>query len=250
MTTQRNPETPLDASLPSFFDRIPEFSNCIKSVHNQIYVDSKQSFIPYWEEVYQKAHSLKGVLKILNCPEALAESFVRLTDTFANAVSGPFICRNLEEAKKHIEDLGKIFDQESKFISAKSLTDWITKFESMHEKDIDHNERMKNISLGLFYINPFVSKKIREVELLHLHHCVAEEEILLSDLPTWRAQLENSIHEEGKGRGLIVNLLPLISPEGSRTIKVWAWVAANTESRAQLKQHVKEHLPKCQVGSL
>ncbi|RZA00170.1 MAG: hypothetical protein EOP11_18620 [Proteobacteria bacterium] len=102
----------------------------------------------------------------------------------------------------------------------------------------------------LFYVNEQVSKKAREISLLGLNHCVVEDQILLDEIPLWRTQLNEALLHAEFGRGLVVNFLPFISSEGSQSLKVWAWVAAATHSRAALKSRVKEVMPRVTISKL
>ena len=106
---------------------------------------------------------------------------------------------------------------------------------------------MESIPSHHSYVNEFVSKKAREIQLLNMNHCVVEDEALLDDIPLWRANLNEALNSPEFGRGILVNFLPLLSPEGSRTLKLWAWVAASSLSRASLKQRIKEVMPKTQI---
>ncbi|MFM9458640.1 hypothetical protein, partial [Streptomyces europaeiscabiei] len=59
---------------------------------------ANQSYIPYFEDVYAVAHSLKGVTRILECPKAMEDFILDLNETFVRALSGPSLCRKLAEA--------------------------------------------------------------------------------------------------------------------------------------------------------
>ena len=63
----------------------------------------------------------------------------------------------------------------------------------------------------------------------------------------WRTQLTEALSSAEFGRGLVINFLPFLSPEGSRKLKVWAWVAASTHTRAALKMRIKEVMPKVAI---
>ena len=99
-------------------------------------------------------------------------------------------------------------------------------------------------------MSEFGSKKAREISLLKLNFCGVEDETRLDEIPLWRTQLQEALNSREFGRGLVVNFLPFLSPEGSRTLKVWAWVAAASYSRASLKQRVKEVMPKATITKL
>lgn len=238
--------------LPSFSDRLPDLVQILRvTAENLESCKPNQSFIPYWEDVHSVAHSLKGVLEILACPPVLAAFIRGFNDALAEGLSGPSICRRLPEVAPLLNNLSRALDEEEKQNPDEAyFRDWLQKFRALYQADLPHEERMKEVPAHLFYVNDQVSKKAREISLLKLNHAVAEDLILLDEIPLWRTQLNEALLSPEFGRGLVVNFLPFISSEGSRKLKVWAWVAAATHSRAALKQRIKEVMPKVQLGKL
>lgn len=246
------PEFSAGPELPKFSDRLPDLVQVLRQSGGELQGSRPtQSYLPYWEDVHAVAHSLKGVLKILACPPALGEFIVSLNDQFRDGLTGSVVCRNNLAAGAHLQRLASLLDQaDPSGIAPRELAGWREEFTAMYTEDIAHTERLKAIPSHLFYVNEFVSKKAREIDLLHLNHCVVEDEILLEEIPLWRTQLNEALYAPDFGRGLVVNFLPFLSPEGSRRLKVWAWIAAATHTRAALKQRVKETLPKAQITKL
>jgi hypothetical protein len=201
--------------------------------------------------MYAVAHSLKGVLQILSCPPSVAVAIEALSEILVSALSGPYLCRKNKEAGALMAELASLLDQpDISALKAEDLMKPLEALKNLYETDLPHEERLKEIPSHLFYVNEFVSKKARETSLLGLHHAVVEDEILLDEIPLWRTQLEEALSSAEFGRGLVVNFLPFLSPEGSRKLKVWAWVAAATHSRAALKQRIKEVMPKVAITKL
>jgi hypothetical protein len=252
----QDPSKPAECSggpeLPLFSDRLPDL---IQSLHQAAegltHAPPKQSYIPYWEDLYAVAHGLKGVLKILSCPAGVAEAVTLLTGTLVEALSGDRVCRDGAKAAALFSRLALLLDAaDLERATASGLRPPIDELESLYERDVPHEERLKEIPPHLFYVNEFVSKKAREITLLGLNHCVVEAEILLDEIPLWHTQLNEALRTPDGGRGLMVNFLPFLSPEGSRKLKVWAWVAAATHSRAALKQRIKEEMPSVALTKL
>lgn len=256
MTPQENPNAlSQGAELPSFNDRLPDLVQVLRSIASELQQKGQaqisQSYLPYWEDLYASAHSIKGVLKILSCPPELSAFIVSFNENLLSALSGNKICRRLEEAGNCFLQISDELDkQDADKIDHPKLKTLLTDLEALYDTDLNHEDRLKEIPSHLFYVNEFVSKKAREVSLLNLSHCVVEDEVLLDEIPLWRTQLSDALTHPEFGRGIVVNFLPFLSPEGSRHLKVWAWIAAASHSRAVLKQRVKEFLPKAHIGKL
>lgn len=250
----QSPDLPsfVGPELPKFSDRLPDLVQVLRHCGNELQeAKPTQTYLPYWEDIYAVAHSLKGVLQILSCPANIASLIVGLNDSLLLGLSGPKICRKIKEAGALLSDLAILLDQvDLAQISTQAMEEWNPRFRDLYEDDLFHDQRIKEIPAHLFYINEFVSKKAREIILLNMNHCVVEDEILLDEIPLWRTQLAEALLFPEFGRGIIVNFLPFISPEGSRQLKVWAWVAATSHSRAGLKQRIKEVMPKSQLGKI
>ena len=211
-----------------------------------------QTYLPYFEDIYQVAHSLKGVILILNCPEAMANFILALNEALLKTLCGEDVCRRTNEAGALFLQLADVLDKERPAESANTtvLNAWLPRLEALFEPDAGHEKRMLEIPTHLFYVNEFVSKRAREISLLGLNHTVVEDEILLDDIPLWRTQLQEALLSPDFGRGLVINFLPFLSSEGSRSLKLWAWVAAASHSRAALKQRIKEVMPKATLTKL
>lgn len=248
----RPPESSGAPDLPRFADRLPDLLEALRQGAASLQAaPPKQSYIPFFEDMYAVAHGLKGVLQILACPSEVAAAITALSETLVSALAGSQICRKNKEAGSLLADFARLLDQpDLSLLKSEDLAKPLVALKALYEEDISHEERLKEIPSHLFYVNEFVSKKARETHLLGLHHAVVEDEILLDEIPLWRTQLEESLSSEEFGRGLVVNFLPFLSPEGSRKLKVWAWVAAATNSRAALKQRIKEVMPKVAITKL
>jgi len=246
------PESSGVPELPRFADRLPDLLEALRQGAASLDASpAKQSYIPYFEDMYAVAHGLKGVLQILSCPPEAAVAITALSETLVSALSGDYICRKNKEAGALLTQFASLLDQpDLNALRAADLMKPLEALQNLYETDIPHEERLKEIPSHLFYVNEFVSKKARETNLLGLHHAVVEDEILLDEIPLWRTQLEEALSSPEFGRGLVVNFLPFLSSEGSRKLKVWAWVAAATHSRAALKQRVKEVMPKVLLTKL
>lgn len=236
--------------LPKFSDRLPDLILALKQTGQELtHSVPNQSFVPFWEDLYARVHSIKGVLQILSCPEDLGNFIRNLNDTLVLGLSGDAVCRQTKEAGAALERLAGLLDKALEQIDVAGLERWLTEFQMLYTRDESHAERVKRIPPHLYHVNELVTKKAREIELLNLNHCVIEDEILLDEVALWRTQLNEALTSDF-GRGLVVNFLPFISPEGSRYLRVWAWVAAPTHSRAELKQRIKEVMPKAKIGKL
>lgn len=211
-----------------------------------------QSYIPYFEDIYVVAHGLKGVILILDCPQAMANFVLELNEILLKSLSGSAICRKNKEAGELFLSLADLLDRErpAETVDGAELQAWLPKLESLFTDDAAHEERMQEIPPHLFYVNEFVSKKAREISLLGLNHTVVEDEVLLDSIPLWRTQLQEALIYPEFGRGLVVNFLPFLNSQGSRSLKLWAWVAAASHSRAALKQRIKEVMPKATLTKL
>jgi hypothetical protein len=248
----RPPELSANPELPKFGDRLPDLTILLRQAGRDLETSrANQTYIPYWEDVYAGAHALKGVLYVLNSPKPMTEFILGFTYCLQMALAGTSVCRRNKEAGQAFLELAQTLEQnEPEAVSAAFLKDWLKNFESLYQEDVGHEERLRGVPPHLFYVNELVSKKAREVALLGLNFCVVEDLILLDDIPLWRTQLNEALVSPEFGRGLVVNFLPFLSSEGSRTLKAWAWIAAATYSRAALKQRVKEVMPKVTITKL
>lgn len=246
------PESFAGLELPRFADRLPDLVQALRQSGAELEGSRpQQTYLPYWEDIHAVAHSLKGVLQILACPPALVDFILQLNDSFREGLTGPAVCRRNREAGAALQQLASLLDTpEPADLTPPPLAAWLAEFNSLYEIDQPHEARVKSVPSHLFYVNDFVSKKAREIELLHLNHCVVEDMILLDEIPLWRTQLNEALYSADFGRGIVVNFLPFLSSEGSRQLKIWAWVAAASHSRAALKQRIKEVIPKAQITKL
>jgi hypothetical protein len=247
------PEIPVSPELPNFSDRLPDLTQALRQAGRDL-ADTKpsQSYIPYFEDVYAVAHSLKGVTRILACPKPMEDFILELNVALVRALSGPSLCRKLPEAGALFLSMADALDRDSpaETTDVAALGTKLRGLGDLYSQDIDHEARLAEIPPHLFYVNDFVSKKAREITLLHLNHCVVEDEARLDDIPLWRTQLNEALLAPEFGRGMVVNFLPFLSPEGSRTLKLWAWIAASSYSRASLKQRIKEVMPKATITKI
>lgn len=247
------PGLPGGPDLPNFSDRLPDLTMALRQAGRDL-VASKpnQTYIPYFEDVYIVAHGLKGVINILECPEGVASFVIELNELLLRALSGSSICRKNSEAGEAFIALADLLDRDkpAETVDAGLLKAWLPRLEGLFSEDLAHEERMAEIPPHLFYVNDFVSKKAREISLLGLNHTVVEDEVLLDSIPLWRTQLQEALIYPEFGRGLVVNFLPFLNSQGSRSLKLWAWVAAASHSRAALKQRIKEVMPKATLTKL
>lgn len=251
--SQAAPNLPAGPDLPNFSDRLPDLTIVLRQAGRELTVaKSSQTYLPYFEDIYNVAHNLKGVLLILNCPEAMSQFILRLNETLLKTLCGEHLCRKNKEAGELFLQLGDALDKEKPAENADMgvLKTWLPKLESLFTPDVGHEERMKEIPPHLFYVNEFVSKRAREISLLGLNHTVVEDEVLLDGIPLWRTQLNEALVYPDFGRGLVVNFLPFLSSQGSKSLKLWAWVGAASHSRAALKQRIKEVMPKATLTKL
>ncbi len=239
--------------LPNFSDRLPDLTQALRQVGRDL-AESRpnQSYIPYFEDVYAVSHSLKGVTRILACPKGMEDFILDFNAVLVLALSGSSLCRKLPDAGALLQRMADLLDRERPAETAdlSALGENIAAFRALFTEDLPHEARVAEIPPHLFYVNEYVSKKAREITLLNMNHCVVEDEALLDEIPLWRTQLNEALLSHEFGRGLVVNFLPFLSPEGSRSLKLWAWVAAPTFSRAGLKQRIKEIMPKATLTKL
>jgi hypothetical protein len=182
----------------------------------------------------------------------MEDLIIELNVRLVGALSGISVCRNLTDTGKVFQRMANALDidRPAEEADLALLTGEIEKLAALYTDDLGHEARLADVPAHLFYVNDFVSKKAREITLLNLNHCVAEAEARLDDIPLWRTQLNEALLSPEFGRGMVVNFLPFLSSEGSRTLRLWAWVAAASHSRASLKQRVKDLLPKVTITKL
>lgn len=235
--------------LPSLEDRLPDLAVAIRACARELSeARPTTSYIPFFEDLYAVVHGLKGVLGILAGSQEHRNFILRFVEVLQESLSGPMVLRKMKDAAKILEEIADRLDYpDLRSQDRASLAEKLDALAACYERDIPHEERMKEVPEHLFYVNEFVSKKAREISLLHLNQCVVEDNILLDQIPFWRTQLQEALLFPEFGRGIVVNFLPFINSEGSRTLKVWAWVAASSHSRATLKQRIKDVMPKVNI---
>lgn len=247
------PDAPGSPELPNFSDRLPDLTQVLRQVGRDLAeAKANQSYIPYFEDIYTVSHSLKGVTRILACPKPMEDFIVELNVTLVRALSGTAICRRLADCGKLFREMAELLDRDRPAETADmgALNAQLETLRGLYTEDLAHEARLAQIPAHLFYVNDFVSKKAREIDLLKMNHCVVEDEARLDDIPLWRTQLNEALVSPEFGRGMVVNFLPFLSPEGSRSLKLWAWVAAASYTRANLKQRIKETMRKATLTKL
>ena len=248
-----NNELPVNPGLPNFSDRLPDLTQVLRQAGRDLSeAKATQSYIPFFEDVYAVAHSLKGVTRILSCPKPMEDLIIELNVRLVRALSGTSVCRKLPETGAIFLTMAQALDidRPAEEADLALLAGELEKLAALYSEDLAHEARLADVPAHLFYVNDFVSKKAREITLLNLNHCVAEAEARLDDIPLWRTQLNEALACPEFGRGMVVNFLPFLSSEGSRSLKLWAWVAAASHSRASLKQRIKDLLPKVTITKL
>ncbi|MGZ3737531.1 MAG: hypothetical protein ACXVC0_21375, partial [Bdellovibrionota bacterium] len=231
------PELPASPELPNFSDRLPDLTQVLRQAGREL-AEAKpaQSYVPYFEDVYAVAHSLKGVTRILSCPKPMEDFIIDLNVGLVRALSGTAVCRKLKESGAVLIAMADAhdIDHPAEASDLGLLKGKLDELFSLYSEDVAHEARLNDVPPHLFYVNEFVSKKAREITLLNLNHTVVEAEALLDDIPLWRTQLNEALVSPEFGRGMVVNFLPFLNSEGSRSLKLWAWVAAASYSRASL----------------
>ncbi len=239
------------SNLPKFEDRVPDLVQALKTCGYALSpLKPPNSYLPFWEELYQAVHTMKGIVNILKASAEMRAFLVSLHETILAATTGTKVVRaNAEIGAKLIElasHLEANFERpDYGFLEKKTL-----ELAALYTEDLPHHERITVVPGDLYYVNEFVSKKVREIQALEWNHCLVEDDILLEQIPFWRAQLQQSLTLPDGNRGFVVNFLPFISSEGSKMLKIWAWVAAPTDSRAALKQRIKDEMPKVKITTL
>jgi hypothetical protein len=252
----QNPTAP-DAfgspELPNFSDRLPDLTQVLRQSGRDLgEAKPNQTYVPYFEDVYAVSHSLKGVTRILSCPKPMEDFILDLNALLLRTLSGADVCRKLKEAGSLFQELADLLDRDlpAETADMPALNARLGGLAALLQTDLEHEARLAEIPPHLFYVNELVSKKAREITLLKMNHAVVEDEARLDDIPLWRTQLNEALVSPEFGRGMVVNFLPFLSPEGSRTLKLWAWVAAASYTRASLKQRIKEVMPKSTLTKL
>ena len=239
------------SNLPSFEDRLPDLVLVIQNSARKLEtVTPPGSYLPTWEDLYQSVHSMKGVVGILKAPEPLRLFILNFHEAIAAATVGQKVVRDTAATAKCLAEIANHLNQKISALDVKFLDKKVREIESLYVDDLPHEKRTESIPGDLYYVSEIVSKRVREMLHFGWSHCIVEDEILLEHIPFWRAQLQESLVLPDGNMGLLINFLPFISSEGSRTLKVWAWVAAPTDSRAALKQKVKDEMPKVKITSL
>lgn len=238
--------------LPSFSDRLPDLITAVRSASNELsQAQDSESYIPYWEDLYSVVHSMKGILNLLTAPKFMTDFIMKFSDLLNDALNGAFLARDKKSSSQIFNEIADLLERpEFKFQEGDPLFGKVEQLQGSLSQDLGHQERLKEMPSHLFYVNELVSKKAREVKLLGFNDCVVEDVILLDQIPFWRAQLLDALRSPEFGRGFIVNFLPFLSPEGSRSIRVWAWIAAASNTRAALKQRVKDVMPRVHIAKV
>ncbi len=250
------PASPKESSgileFPSFTDRLPDLILAVRTASQDLSASKPtESYLPYVEDLYTVLHGLKGSLNLIKIEKEFEVFVLRFCELLSNCLQGEFVIRDKAKIGSVLDGIREILEHpQLQHHEGVGLQQKLDQFQELMMKDIPHAERIKLMPSYVFYVNDLVSKKAREVSELKFNDCVVEDTVMLEQIPFWRAQLNNALHCPEFGRGIVVNFLPLLSHEGSRSVKLWAWVAAGSLSRATLKQRIKDVMPKVTITKL
>ncbi len=237
------------ANLPELRDRIPDLTDALEQCAKALQkLPKNKSYLPAWEDLYMVTHALKGVSKLLPAEQSLITAVIELSDTVALALQGNSLVRDHAKTAEILLQIKELLEKEK--ISVENSQSVLQNLRASYIDDLTHQERLKEMPTNLFYVNEIVTKKYRETVLKNIFHCVLEDEILLQEIPSWRMELDQFLNHKDFGRGFVINFLPFINSEGSSKIKIWAWIALGTTTRAELKQRVKESLPNVSIAKV
>jgi hypothetical protein len=238
--------------FPAFSDRLPDLILAVRTAAQDLSASKPtESYLPYIEDLYLVLHGLKGSLNLIKIDKPMETFVLRFCELLSNCLQGELVIRDKAKAGSVLDGIREILEHpQLQHHEGDDLQQKLDQLEATTLKDIPHAERIKLMPSYVFYVNDLVSKKAREVSVMKFNDCVVEDTVMLEQIPFWRAQLNNALHCPEFGRGIVVNFLPLLSHEGSRSVKLWAWVAAGSLSRATLKQRIKDVMPKVTITKL
>lgn len=202
--------------LPSLRERLPELTEQILSSLKYLEVESRPQ-MPAWDAIYQKAHTLKGLINILPCDQELADSLEGFTEFFSELCRGKYDPNNPRELRTTLNCIVEAL-QRGESIAA-----------LVQELLLNQKTRVAfvgSLPFSLPFPDPRVSRRWEEAQDLGYVCFFLEEEIPLAQVVEWRKKLMQLLADKTEGHAFIIHSLPFVFSEGTRLIRIWAACAS------------------------
>lgn len=229
------------SALPSYQDRLPKLLDLIlETARRMRNLPEVASYLPNWEPLYESVHSLKGLVKIIECSEFEKDSIIALSDSCGKIAVGNLAVRNGPIIAK---DLLLIHDQLKNNLNIELALNELCKHCNV---EWEHSERMQQIRAPRNDLSDFSSKRAYELEKFKFRSKTYAETIDLTDFPNWHKKLSNAVRGDDKDRrGLLVACTPnfIAATNNRNQIEAWAWVAPGRPDDSSVFQRVEIALP-------
>ena len=238
----RKPPPNPPPSLPSLRERLPELLSALKEAIRVLQVISPNaSYLPAWVPLYEKAHSLKGLTRLLPCPEELRNDLILLSDTLGEAHHGNYAPRDLKLA------VAALAEAEATLLSGGRLEWACDALKQSFQKEDSHEERLLKIPRPLQQINAIVSKKAFEATSLAMPMWILEEEMVLGDFTDWSKRMHSFLSSHSIPHGFVIHLAPHLISGSSAAMEAMAWFAVNHEFNEGLTERLRGIFPKARL---
>lgn len=226
--------------LPSFRERLPELFSVLESTASHLEdLPSGASYIVSWEKLYECAHTLKGLSKLLACsPPELGEDVAALCDIVGLAFMGEFTVRKHREVAKTLREIERALSAGAR------LTLLLQELRETLTRESTHEERIARVPKPIHQWNEFISKKAFEAVQLKLPMWILEEEMVLGNYTAWSKKLISVIRPADAPHGLIIHSAPQISGGNGTQVTAIAWVAAPTARAEGYEENLRKAFPK------
>jgi hypothetical protein len=231
-------------SLPSIRDRLPELiSELEKSIQLLSNSYLEDSYIQAWIPLYEKAHSLKGLTRLLPCSEELRDDLISFSDTLGEAHHGNSAPRD----RRLI--ISALTEALNALVGGGRLTFACESVKASFSQEASHEERVKLIPHPIQQINALVSKKAFEAVKLGLPMWILEEEMVLGDFMSWSKQIQSLLRGEDRPHGFVIHLAPHLISGSSSLLEAMAWFAVIPSFDTGIAERFANKFPRAKLRS-
>lgn len=242
-----HPSKASSSSLPSYTERAPKLLDILEETANRMEnLPEIASYLPNWEPLYDHVHSLKGLVKIIECSSEQQEWIIQLSTTLGAIAVGAKAVRNGPQTAVALRKIRELISQDKDPAKGLALLD------ASCSTEFEHKDRLKKIPRPIENLSDFASKRAFEIEKFQFPSKSYTEIIRLEKFPDWHRKLESAVRGNDQDRrGLLVACLPKFEADlGKDEIRAWAWVAPGRPGDESVFQRAAAAIPNAVEASI